>query len=90
MFTVAALMANPKDNTEFCMYRGLKIDTEVINRVKAAALFLGKHAQEWASDVLNLAASEVLNHDPIERKPPPEPKPKGGKRRGRPRKRPED
>lgn len=55
---------------KYCSYSTAKVDSEVLNAAKAAALLSGKSFQEWLSDVANDAAAKELNRKPIKRKPP--------------------
>jgi uncharacterized protein (DUF1778 family) len=65
----------------FCTYISVKIDDAVLPLARAAAALSGNVAtQEFISDAVNRAAAEVLNRDPIKRRPIP-PKPHG---KGRP------
>lgn len=75
-----ALMPESSKKSEYCIYTSLKIDVDVLNVVRAAAsLDGGKLMQEWASDVLNQAASKAIGRKPLARKPPPPGKKRGPK-----------
>lgn len=62
---------------EFCEYVGTKIDKDVLPLARAAAALSGKDAQDYISDVVNEAASKVVNRAPIKRRPP-KPKKRAG------------
>ena len=56
---------------QFCKYIGTKIDSEVYPLARAAAaLSDNATVQEFISDVVNVAASKILNRKPIKRRPP--------------------
>ena len=55
---------------ESCTYVGTKIDDEVLPLARAAAALTEVDAQDFISDVVNEAASKVLNRAPIKRRPP--------------------
>lgn len=60
---------------EYCSYTSTKIDVEVYRVARAAAALSGQTAQDYISDVVNEAASRLVNRKPIKRKqPPPHPK----------------
>lgn len=61
--------------TDHCTYVGTKIDDQVLPLARAAAALSGKDAQDFISDVLNEAASKILNRPPIKRRPPKPKKP---------------
>lgn len=59
-----------KQTSEFRTYISMKLDRDVIPLAGAASKLAGQALQDWASDVLNEAASKVLGRKPIKRKPP--------------------
>lgn len=81
-----ALMTEKSAN-RYCHYTSLKVDTEVLLLVRLAAAHVaqatGKRIkmQDWASDILNAAASKILKRNPIERKSPPPGKKPGPRKR---------
>jgi len=70
-----AILMSEKKKVDYAAYGTVKIDVELIPLIRAAAALSGKNIQEWASDHLNRLAAEVLERNPIKRKPaPPHPK----------------
>lgn len=79
----AALVRSPDEGE----YRALKLDTDILARLKLAVGMRADEGddtnmQELASDILNKGLAEITGRPPVNRKPPP-PKPRGV---GRPRK----
>jgi hypothetical protein len=68
MSAVATIMS--KESIEYCRYSVVKIDSEVLPLVRAAASLEHKTLQEWLSDLANDAAARRTHEKPIKRKPP--------------------
>lgn len=62
--------AMPENKQRWCEYTGTKIDAEVLRLMRAACAIEGVRMQDWLSDLVNEAASEILGRNPIKRKPP--------------------
>lgn len=75
MLSQVAPMAE-KTDAEFCSYRSLKVDDEVLRLLKLYTVTEGGLMQDIASDILNEVISKRLGRKPINRKPPP---PRAGK-----------
>lgn len=64
-------MSEKPDSVEFCTYSSVKLDSEVLPAVKAAAALDRLSVQEWLSDLANAAAAKRLGKKPVKRRPPP-------------------
>lgn len=69
MSLVASAVMSEEKQENFCTYTSVKIDDEVLRRVKAAAGLDGKSVQDWLSDVANVAASKSLGKKALTRRP---------------------
>jgi hypothetical protein len=58
-----------KDDDETCTYVSMKVDDQILPLAKAAGALQGQTVQEYASDVLNDAASKALGRKPLKRRP---------------------
>jgi hypothetical protein len=66
----ATLMAE----RQHCSYSSVKLDSDILPSVKAAAALSRQSIQDWLSDLANEAAAKRLGSKPIKRLPPPPPK----------------
>jgi uncharacterized protein (DUF1778 family) len=67
---VATPMADTADPGPPCTYVSMKVDDQVLPLVKAAAALAGQSVQDYASDILNQAASQALGRKPVKRRTP--------------------
>jgi len=74
----ATLMAKEPKPVEYARYSVVKLDSEVLPRVRAAANLKSTSVQEWLSDLANLFAAKELRLEPLPRK---KPKPRSGRPR---------
>lgn len=78
---MATIMAKRPDKEKeeapkHCTYASVKIDDQLTRLIRIAAANKDVSIQELMSDILNEGVAEILGTDPIERRKPPERKPK--------------
>lgn len=67
--SLVASMTMSEEQEQLCTYASVKIDDEVLKRVKGAAGLAGKSVQDYLSDLANEASAKDLGKKPLKRRP---------------------